>query len=1796
MAEEERELNLVGNVELRIAFADTDEKLEATLQKYLAPLLLKLASTPRVRTKVIEICQHINTRINSSTTKLPLSPLYKQFREQENSLIRHFDLLYVQRAIDRVSLADRVDLLKKLMQDAERFRKDKQGPTLFQLLVQLLPLWKLPERGGQEDSKLRDDLNLNDQNASYLASRLQQFLLVELKGAPQGLGPEDIDFFKPIKDNDVWNLQKLMKSKIAAANVLASGLFTAKERILSAVILSSDPNATLSNIGDVMFKQSDFNLEDTTTVNELFSLYWRTRTRLQTRILSILNKSREATTKTTEITQILDSQLFSSGNSLPSGLEGAKLRAQIFGFIAWTVRVGRPDDLESIAPKAIQSLKEFIESQGWPSATDSGISFTQHDLNLRGEAYESIGLLLPKVNVLPSLDMVKWLFTALRCDVSSSQIFVSIEQAIGKLINLTAQRLDQGLIDSLRPLLLWNMQADIGDADDDFGFQTKRNIKYATVRLANKCLPFHDVDGRWLDLMAIGGASADRSELLEEGRKGLDPYWYRMLNSYGQGNESRYAFPSFDQSTIAILRDPQRSAQLKGATGEFGPALASTITFLRNILVVEAIPVSRRDEFNTDPDWDRKIDVLITTDRTTRAEVRALLRSANTAVPKDLIDACFDGLQMKSHRCVEHLADLCALCPDTILNGLIDRTGVLEDGMLSSDRTTQTQAAKVMGILVSLPKFPVSVRQELMSRFRGTISAWASCIGPEVVKVSGYIVAFAAVQSGLLLRAQPITADSSLDDFVSSLHLILKDSRDQSLRDSAARAIGHLSLCTSSLPIGTLGEDIFNMLLSDAKKEKEDPISSLGRLAYYFRRSEHNALTETTEKLYSLHEIRRPETQFAIGAAFSVLVGGWSSDATISEFDVDSKLPESTLDEEFFLQVMDKIIHDCTISKPSLRKASAIWLLSIIQYCRNCPVLQRRLRQCQDVFARLLSDRDEVVQETGSRGLGLVFEMGDAERRESLVRDLVQSFTGNVSKQGGTVDEETELFEPGALPTGDGSVTTYKDIMNLASEVGEPSLVYRFMNLAANNAIWSSRAAFGRFGLSNVLADSEYLAKNRKFYPKLFRYRFDPNTNVQRAMDDIWNAVVKDPNTVLDENLEIILEDLLKSIVGKEWRVRQASCGALADLIQGREVSRYEKYLDEIWSLGFKVMDDIKESVRAAAMKLCRTLTGILLRNLEIGDGTSMKAQKMLNHALPFLRDQLDSGAAAEVRTYATVTLIDILKKSPPRSIRAFTPQVMETLLSSLSSLEDETVNYLHLNASKYGLTTAKLDEARIAGMTTSPLMEAIERCLECLDDSTIEEAMLRLESSIKAALSLPSKVGCSRVLISLSTRHNTTFRPYASRFIRLVRRQLLDRNESVSVAYSMALGYLARLATESELEETAVYVKKLYFSTEESSHRAISAEVVQSISKVANDKFMSLATAFLPFAFVGRNDDIEQIQETFDRAWKDNVGGSRAVVLYFAEISDLILEHVDSSQWAIKHAVALAAAELIKSYEGSINAKQSLIAWKMIDRSLSGKTWEGKERVLAALLKLKDVKGFQWDELWPQMRKIILREAKRQNAAYRPHGIEVLGDLVATTNDRSFVSEAVTVLQGVADDLSEIDGAVDDKMEVDDGDVHKHISPQLLRASLRALLNITAASVRLQIAMPNMTESPGRILVESAIGSNKREVRVSLYDGIQSFCGTVTKTKSGGTSIENGRTLATGLVLLILDNGPAAQREAENELTRTKRAEAAVAYVETFKRESDDKIVELIRTWKDKERSQSVRRLLEKGLEEMAR
>lgn len=1434
----------------------------------------------------------------SRSIKLPVAALVEQFKAHPHTpLIRHFDLLYIQNGIRRLSRSESAALFPVMLQGiaANSQGSATHGAQLFNLLLQSIEHFPLPPRGTKEDLEFRTTLKLGDDDATFLATwfgRLLLFTIVKSganvispPGATcPGLRPDEYAFLTLQNKPETWISTSplglnLAETKVRVAKLLVSGMFTDSERVLPALFASADPASTVSSVGDDILKRTipNISLEDRDFIQILLTFYFgddttnalaRVRVPLRLKILGLLSKSTVSTTFTEEIIKLANDGITTSlvddnnailrpdysNNSSASGREAMKLRGAIFTYINFVARYGDQQSLYAIAPRVLGRLREFIEGQGWPRVGNN------EDLVSRGLAYEVIGLLAKagpyNLVVEPNLDVLRWLFESLALETQASSVTVSVEEALSALIGAFSKGIDEQTTISLENLLIDQMEK--SKSSSSAGSE-RRSTSYVAVRFANRCLPYASVKARWVDLLAIGGVAGSRQEISEEGRRGLSPYWHRMLNGSMDtaGLNDTTKFPDFVDMINHVFfqgtSDPQTtftreyvSKAVEGFRKSHPTVFTEALKFCRYVFMQQALHGGPK-QVKIDSDWEHKLNAAIENDVEIRDAIKteiASISAQNSRVSDSFrlmlmafsANLLSEGSASRSEEANKLFIELCALSPISLTAIIADQYQHLLPAIYSNKLPVRQAAAHAFGILAS----QISVQHEqeqtyglavMVQQLLSKSASWGSAVGESMNQAHGAVTSLGFFFSRLALRGDVrFAAEQTFNDYIKLLAEILKESTDNLLKEAAFTAMGELALFQVTTPKMFGDKDILKAVIDKiaetAKTGNERAALSLGQLAMMFSESEASDDTETDsvlvhveDRLHKLHEIKQMEAQFSIGEALSYVASGWGSSALATKLDIDCAAPQGPKRQATLKRVLERTLRDCQNTKPSLKKASVIWLLCLVQYCGHLEEVQGQLPAFQTAFKRCLGDRDELIQESASRGLGLVYEKGDRNLKDDLVRDLVGSFSDSKTHLTGNVTADTELFEPGALPTGDGSITTYKDIMSLASEVGDSSLVYRFMSMASSNAIWSSRAAFGRFGLSNVLSDSSvdgYLANNPKLYPKLYRYKFDPNSNVQRSMNDIWNALVKDSSATIEQNFDPIMEDLLTNILGKEWRVRQASCAAIADLVQGRTLEKYEKYLERIWSLCFKVLDDIKESVRAAAASLARVMTGILTRSLEADTAASKNATAMLKHVLPFLLSTsgLES-SAQEVQGFALHTLLEIIKKGSGTTLRPFIPELVERLLGLLSSLEPQEVNYLHLNASKYNLTEQKIDNLRLSSIRSSPLMEAIERCLDLLDEPTMQQLQPRLDVAMKSAVGLPSKVGCSRILVSLSTRHNFLFKPYSDHFLQLIEKYALDRNETVSSSYAAAAGYVARGASDKNILRIVSFAKKLYFGSE---------------------------------------------------------------------------------------------------------------------------------------------------------------------------------------------------------------------------------------------------------------------------------------------------------------------------------------------------------------------------------------------
>jgi proteasome component ECM29 len=400
------------------------------------------------------------------------------------------------------------------------------------LFLRLLPCLKLPPRGSKEDAELRSKLGLDEHvdDAGFVCLWFSKLMLLTInrsghadvttRNLPPGLISEQYNFLTLNGKAEAWDPSSneglnLTETKVTVLSFVASGAFTDPERFMTALFAAADPNSRISTVGEDILKRTTISLEDEEFVKNVYDVYHIPRPALQTRILSLLSKSVVATKFPQKILGLVQESIQNTivESQVVKGLEALKLRNSMFNFMNWVARVGSAHDLEQVAPSLVRFLRGYIEEQGWPVPIDRSAD----QASLRALAYETLGSMaktVPGIARESNLDLVRWLFRSLTEERSSDSIFISVDGALASLLNAFAGQLDPESNEGLRSLLLKYM---VQQEDES----VVRSARFTAVRWANRCLEYDDVVGRWIDILALGSHSNERSDVVEEGNKGL---------------------------------------------------------------------------------------------------------------------------------------------------------------------------------------------------------------------------------------------------------------------------------------------------------------------------------------------------------------------------------------------------------------------------------------------------------------------------------------------------------------------------------------------------------------------------------------------------------------------------------------------------------------------------------------------------------------------------------------------------------------------------------------------------------------------------------------------------------------------------------------------------------------------------------------------------------------------------------------------------------------------------------------------------------------------------------------------------------------------------------------------------------------------------------------------------------------------------------------------------------------------------------------------------------------------------
>ncbi|XP_027139117.1 proteasome adapter and scaffold protein ECM29 isoform X2 [Larimichthys crocea] len=1646
-------LNQLERVFLRLGHAETDEQLQDIISKFLPPVLLKLSSVQEgVRKKVMELLVHLNKRIKSRPKiQLPVETLLVQYQDPAAaSFVTNFTIIYIKMGYPRLEVGKQCELAPTLLTAMEG-KPQPQQDSLMHLLIPTLYHMKYPA-----DSKNAFPFNLTERPKTV--QLLLEFMLDVLlmpygfvlnesptrpapsssqggsaegvvtaggQGLPQPPPGMSVYAAKRVIGEAQWSAEQLEQCKLGIVKFIEAKQVPEVETVVHLVVASSDTRHSVATAADLELKskQSIIDWNNPLIINKMYKVYLgdvplKTKggnmkqelkhepvsTRVKLKILPHLLRSRLAAECFPANIQVVYDGLFGANTN-------NKLLSLTLQFVHHICMVC-PDTNKPLGLMLLNGLTKLINEY-------------KEDPKLLCVAYSAVGKLSSRMPQLfiKDIALVQQFFESM-CK-EEADVRLAIQEALSMMVGAYA---------NLQGALLNLMEALVA------AYITKPEVQVRQVAMKFASTVFaHDhVPSRYLLLLAAGDP---REEVSGEAQKVLRSF--PTKSSEKEGPKPMPSFPdmvAYVQEKAAQRMNTPAKYIVGTSTIPFNPsAFGEIICYLRMCLAYSAgaTPVSTRLGAMQDdaPAIGRYVQTLLSSEHQPSGSKGAEANPVHVYV--DLLQQLLSaGGGIPVMYC---LLEVVSICPEKLAPRFVGKIDWIKSLMNTNKEDMRELAAQLYALVVS-----TMTGNELQLAVHNLVKITKDNHSPETQH--GAILALGYMVGRYMSRRKAVASSDSTHGMGQPMSITSQD--DDELVAMATKTIGSfldsstaLLAVAACIALGEIGRNgsllipadgegfsklsvVENLLAripsgKESSKMKERSIQTLGYLPVGDGDFPHQK--KLLQGLMDSVEAKQVELQFTVGEAITRAAIGTSSGAARDPWTCTEEQyspPQNMKNNDVVPWVLKTILSKYICSQnPHVRQAACIWLLSLVKKLSQHKEITSNLKEIQMAFISVLSDPDELSQDVASKGLGLVYEMGGEGDQQKLVSTLVETLmTGKRVKY--DMSDDTEVFKGEDVGKALDGLTTYKELCSLASDLNQPDLVYKFMNLANHHAMWNSRkgAAFG-FHMIAAKAGEQLAPFLPQLVPRLYRYQFDPNLSIRQAMTSIWDALVTD-KTLVDKYLKDILQDVISNLTSNTWRVRESSCLALNDLIRGRQADDLIDHLAEMWETLFRVLDDIKETVRKAADLTLKTLSKVCTRMCE---STGSGAQRTVAVMLPTLLEKGIVSNVAEVRALSIQTLVKISKTAGAR-LKPHAARLIPALLEALSSLESQILNYLSLRATEQ--EKSAMDAARLSSAKSSPMMETINMCLQHLDVSVLGELVPKLCELLKSGVGLGTKGGCASVIVSLTVQCPQDLTPYSGKLMSALSSGIHDRSSVVRKQYAFALGHLVRTAKDRSVEKLLLKLNTCYLEKEEPVYKSSCALTVHSISHYSPDVLKSHAVVALPLAFLGMHQapGPDEEGESHDatlwaEVWQENVPGSfGGIRLYMKELIAITQKALQSQSWKMKAQGAAAMATVAKEQTGSLVAPHLGMVLTALMQGLSGRTWAGKEELLKAIGSVVSKcsaelqKPCAGQPTVAEVLEVVLKECRKESLVYKMAALRCAGDVLHSSKEDRF-SDAAEIL-----------------------------------------------------------------------------------------------------------------------------------------------------------------------------------------
>eukprot|EP00117_Sycon_ciliatum_P001303 scpid5969/ scgid7016/ Proteasome-associated protein ECM29 homolog len=1779
----QEELLLLERVLLRFGGADTDEKLEKSVGRFLCPVLLKLGTERKdVRDKTLEVLTHISKQLkNRLKLAMPVDALLQQYEDSTlSSFVHNFTVVYLKMALVRITRAEQLALVPRLLCCLEGRPVANQN-TLLRVITPLLGSVELPESQVDRASWL-----MLRQKRRAVGSLLLEFLIDflrlpykkpsftptsehgENRGGLQGL--THASYQRASADLTVSNgyFDKLEEMKLGAVEFIASGIFAEEDVACHLLVASADTHHSVADKSDSHLKRMvgpDI-WEKAPVITAVYKLLLGST--MNVPLDEVMLGSQGDTKSPTHCSVARDFVLL----AILTVLQRSKEAVDQIELAVKACAVCHYSTQLKIRIQGLLLLQHICEHSSEDNATKYGASLFSYVCERIMEDEEPVALRSLALIALGKFSRTVPEHFRKRIHQRSSPEGV-LRYMFKTLEETESEDLRQSFYDCIMafaPALVPSAKAH--SAEYMSLLASCRNSEVAKVRLlgvqfAITVLGVSDVATSFVLLEH----SADSDETV---RRACQRAIYGVVEDQSAHGHLTI-IPSPEHLTpveqiLQHLNSASRTAlsndkgyRSAGVILPFSPKVLQQMLLYCHAALLSQYGITQ-EEF-TLGNYQRQL-LETYTSKTDHSQ-----RVAKWTESWQLMEYLLAGKTLGSEfhvTTLAYLADLILLVP----------------------RDVETHVREVC--LPHIMPYVTSSNEEVRGLAARVLASCTICCSLELTTITdqlmaemhkkdleckhGAMLALGAIIAGIPYsdRASELTS-AVCNGFLKEFFLIVcgfLDSTSTSMYLAACQVITDIASTMSleMVPDGELEKEAEESGGPPAAKKAKSPqdreawtkaaiVQALGMRIKKGMESkilEKSSLTLASllvgdsgmvhrqyilDKLLSTSKMAQAEVHFVVGEALSsVAVGRTSTSAPVSPVKYSivcysAKSEDKAATELAHLSsTLSAIMKLSKSDFESSRQAACVWLLCIVKDCGSLDGFKAHLREVQDVFVTMLTERNDIVQEVASRGLSLMFEYSPAEERDQLLETLRETLLKG-RRSGRHVDKKTKVLDADVIgkQPDSSNPTTYEELCAMADDLQQPNLVYKFMNLANHHAIWNSKKG-AAFGVSLIAQhDKEALQEHMDaIVPKLYTYGFDPNVKVQLAMANIWKALVTEPLKMIAKHFAAILAEIIGGLTHVQWRTRQSSCLALSDLLRRTDIRReLVEALPFIWEQCMRVRDDIKESVREAADSACKSLSKVTVRICDSSRGENGKMA--IATVLPVIMDKGMLSSVAEVKTFSLATILQIAK-SAGDLLKPHIAKLIPLLLEGLTELEPKVLSYvaLHVGAENEEMQD-KLDTARISASKGSPLMDVANQCLYHIDKTVLDGLIPALVIVLKSGVGLSTKAGCAQFIVSLCNRCGDDITPYAGKLLAALLHGLASRSSGVRRSYATCTGHVVKNAKESSVAKLVEKITAWYIEKDEEELQISAALALHAMSRHSPDVVQRHSSAILPLVFLAMHaktkpPSTQDEQNSLDTValwkeiWQENTPGTEGGVrVNHSEIMPMLIGVLNtSSSWDLKRQSAAAMSTVAtKLGTGLTDATRDNLMLSLIS-ALDTHMWKGRHAVYQAATDLLCVPLSEESKTPARMETVgklldsMLAQCKKKR--YKREAVQCCGQIlsVVSLDRRSTVSSIVApIIEQDATNSDSDDGATTSERE-----------------SQREQLRSAAFTLAGQAWPKGFTtiDEGSKDIMERAIASLEMSpwrVRVAILNTVSEFCSRCSVSSLAGT--DKPVVMALGLKML---------------------------------------------------------------------